>query len=147
MPPGFDFDYVNLDALEDRFTVVDGDLVAGTARYRLLYLGGSSGRMTVRALRRIAALVEAGATVVGRRPAGVPSLADDDGEHERLCDLLWTGAGARGRVLDTADLAAALARARPGSRARPSRAPTCSGSAGGSRPTRSSSWPIRGRSR
>ena len=72
VPAGFDHDYVNLDALEERFTVVDGVLVAGTARYRLLYLGGSSGRMTVRALRRIAALVEAGATVVGRRPAGQP---------------------------------------------------------------------------
>ena len=63
--------------------------------------------MTVRALRRIAELVEAGATVVGRRPVGSPSLADDDAEHQRLCDLLWSPSG-RGQVIDTADLAAAL---------------------------------------
>ena len=50
--------------------VADGVLTAGATRYRVLYLGGSSARMTVRALRRIAELVEAGATVVGRRPLG-----------------------------------------------------------------------------
>ncbi len=105
VPAGLDFDYVNLDALEDRFGVVDGDLTAGATRYRVLYLGGSSARMTVRALRRIAELVEAGATVVGRRPVGSPSLADDDAEHQRLCDLLWSPSGS---VIDTADLATAL---------------------------------------
>ena len=64
--------------------------------------------MTVRALRRLVELVTAGATVVGRRPAGSPSLADDDREHQRLCDLLWGPGERRGAVLDTADLAAAL---------------------------------------
>ena len=49
-------------------------------------------------------LVTDGATVVGRRPDGSPSLADDPGEHERLCDQLW----GTGRVVDTGDLAAAL---------------------------------------
>jgi hypothetical protein len=103
VPAGFDFDYVDLDALEQRLAVADGDLVAGETRYRLLYLGGSCSRMTVRAVRCVAALVEAGATVVGRRPVGSPSLADDDAEHARLCDLLWGGA-----VVDTDDLGHAL---------------------------------------
>ena len=93
VPAGFDFDYVDLDALEQRIRVVDGGLVAGETRYRVLYLGGSSSRMTVRALRRLAELVEEGATVVGRRPVGSPSLADDDAEHARLCDRLWDGGG------------------------------------------------------
>jgi alpha-L-rhamnosidase len=109
VPAGFDHDYVNVDALEQRLTVSDGVLTAGTVRYRVLYLGGSSARMTVRALRRVAELVEAGATVVGRRPTGSPSLADVDAEHERLCDRLWGAAGHRGgTVVDTGDLAAAL---------------------------------------
>ena len=30
VPAGFDFDYVNLEALEERFSVHDGVLVAGT---------------------------------------------------------------------------------------------------------------------
>ena len=98
VPAGFDADYVNLDALEDRFTVDDGQLVAGTGRYRLLYLGGSSDRLTVRALRRIEQLVAAGAVVAGRRPSRSPSLADDDAEHARLCDCplgIRPGAGHR----------------------------------------------------
>ena len=67
VPAGFDFDYVDLDALEQRIRVVDGDLAAGETRYRLLYLGGSSARMTVRALRRLAELVADGRD--RRRPA------------------------------------------------------------------------------
>jgi hypothetical protein len=105
VPPGFDWDYVNLDALEERITVDGGELVAGPVRYRLLFLGGSSSRMTVRALRRVDALVAAGATVVGPRPAGSPSLADDDAEHRRLCDRLW---GPGGGVHDSADLGGAM---------------------------------------
>jgi alpha-L-rhamnosidase len=101
VPAGLDVDYVDLEALEQRIAVQDGVLVAAGARYRLLYLGGSSSRMTVRALRRLAELVDAGAPVVGRRPASSPSLADDDVEHRRLCDRLWGTGG----VLDTDDLA------------------------------------------
>ena len=47
---GFDFDYVGADALADILRVEDGRLVAAGARYRLLYLGGSSRRMTLAAL-------------------------------------------------------------------------------------------------
>jgi hypothetical protein len=102
-PPGLDVDYVDLEALEQRITVDDGLLAAAGARYRLLYLGGSSCRMTVRALRRIAELAEAGAPVAGRRPSASPSLADDEAEHQRLCERLW----GTGRVLDTGDLTGA----------------------------------------
>lgn len=108
VPSGFDVDFVNLEALEDRLAVDEGDLVAGEVRYRLLRLGGSSERMTLRALRRIAELVAAGATVVGRRPAGSPSLSDDDAEHRRLCDRLWGAGGRPGAVRDSDDLVAAL---------------------------------------
>ncbi len=104
VPPGLDFDYLGLEALEQRITVDDGVLVAGTARYRVLFLGGSSSRMTVRALRRFADLADAGAAIVGRRPTGSPSLADDETEHRRLSDRLWRD----GVVMDTDDLPTAL---------------------------------------
>jgi hypothetical protein len=104
VPYGFDYDFVNVEALEDRFRVEGGMLVAGTARYRVLYLGGSSRWMTVRALRRLVQLIADGATVVGPRPDGSPSLADDAGEHQRLCESAW-GAGS---VMATDDLGAAL---------------------------------------
>jgi hypothetical protein len=104
VPYGVDHDYVGLEALEDRFSVDEGTLVAGSARYRVLYLGGSSRWMTVRALRRLTELVADGATVIGLRPSGSPSLADDAGEHDRLCEGLW----GTGRVVATDDLSAAL---------------------------------------
>ena len=104
VPDGFDHDYVDLEALEHRLEVVDGGLAAGDVRYRVLYLGGSSDRMTVRALGRIADLVDDGATVVGRRPTATPSLADDEAEHRDLCDRLWGDGGG----IRATDLAVAL---------------------------------------
>lgn len=118
IPAGYGFDYVNLTALQQQFSVKDGQLVSRSgARYRMLYLGGSSRRMTVAALKRITALVQAGATVVGRRPASSPSQADAPGEFAILADRLWGPAGSPsavrrvglGSVLDTADLTGALA--------------------------------------
>ncbi|HKP07874.1 MAG TPA: glycosyl hydrolase [Microbacterium sp.] len=103
VPDGFDFDYVGADALA-LLRVEDGALVAHGARYRVLHLGGSSRRLTNETLRRISALLEAGATVVGVQPERSPSLADDEHEFARLCDEIW----AHPRILPTADLAAAL---------------------------------------
>jgi hypothetical protein len=119
VPAGYEFDYVNLEALLRQFSVVDGKLASRSGtRYRLLYLGGASGRMTVAALERITALVQAGAMVVGRRPSGSPSQADAPAAFTRLADRLWGPAGSaaavrrigRGSVDGAGDLAAALAR-------------------------------------
>jgi hypothetical protein len=109
VPAGFDFDYVDLAGLESRLSADGAGLVAGSMRYRLLFLGGASSRMTNRALRRLVELVEAGAPVAGRRPECSPSLVDDEQEHARLCDLLWGTGECPGRVLDTADVGTALA--------------------------------------
>ncbi|MCS0630254.1 glycosyl hydrolase [Telluria mixta] len=116
VPAGYGFDYVNPDVLQQQLRVVDGQLAScGGARYRVLYLGGSSDRMTVATLRRIAALARAGATVVGKRPAGSPSLADSPSEFARLADQLWGSTPATrrvglGTVVGTGDLQDALTR-------------------------------------
>ena len=107
VPPGFDFDYVGADGLSV-LRVEDGALRSVGARYRLLYLGGSSRRMTLTALRRIDMLLDAGATIVGAPPESSPSLADDDHEFARVRDRIWALPRARGRVVPTSDLAAAL---------------------------------------
>ena len=108
VPAGFGFDYVSLDGLEECMTVADGVIVARGARYRALYLGGSSHRMTLRALHRIRALLNEGATVIGTRPACSPSLADDHREHARAVRALWGAGEHAGRLIDTDDLARAL---------------------------------------
>ncbi|MDR6907764.1 hypothetical protein J2X63_003472 [Agromyces sp. 3263] len=108
VPPGFDFDYVGVDALTGVLRVEDGAVVADGASYRLLYLGGSSDRMTLASLLAVEGLLDQGATVVGRRPTASPSLGDDADSFDRSCDRIWTAPRARGRVLDTSDLREAL---------------------------------------
>jgi hypothetical protein len=113
-PTHYGYDFVNTDALESLLSVTDGDLVAKSgARYRVLYLGGSSREMSLPVLRRIAALAEAGATVVGRAPGGSPELGDDAGEYEAFVRRLWgsgpTTAVGKGRVIGGDDVEGALA--------------------------------------
>jgi hypothetical protein len=64
-------------------------------------------------LRRIAALVEAGATVVGPAPEGSPGLKDDRGEYGALVHRLWSGGEVtrvgQGRLIARPDAGAALA--------------------------------------
>lgn len=104
VPSDFDFDYVDLEALECQFTARDNALVAGSTTYKVLYLGGSSHRMTARALRRLVALAESGVPIVGRRPESSPSLADDPGEFQNLREQLWRSPS----VVDTEDLSWAM---------------------------------------
>ncbi len=100
------YDFVSADALMNHLSNDGTDLkTSGGARYRVLYLGGSSARMTLAALRKIAALVEGGATVVGPAPVADPSAmaAGRDAEWHALVGKLWAGAGetrfGKGRVI------------------------------------------------
>src|SRR5687768_131952 len=92
-PPGFDYDYVNADALLTRVSVApDGRLLLPDGpSYRVLVLPPID-RMTLPVLRKIAELVRGGATVVGPRPARSPSLAGGvaaDAEHAALAEEVW----------------------------------------------------------
>ena len=91
-PVGYGFDFVNSDVVLNKVSVENGRLVtpAGTS-YRILYLGGTSSRMTVPVLRKLDALVQQGALLDGIRPVDSPSLADDPAEFKRLTDRLWGG--------------------------------------------------------
>lgn len=98
VPTRYGYDYVNAQALTELFAVDDGVLtVPSGMRYRVLQLGGASDRMTLPVLQKIHTLVEAGAVVVGEKPVGSPSLADDQAAFGRLADLLWAG-GAETRL-------------------------------------------------
>ncbi|HEX8788248.1 MAG TPA: glycosyl hydrolase [Telluria sp.] len=113
-PHRYAYDFVNDDALLHKLSVKDGDLAAASgARYRVLYLGGSSQRMTLAMLRRLQSLAEAGATIVGQAPASAPGLADDGAAFAALVKRMWSGAPVtrvgKGRVIDGHDVEAALA--------------------------------------
>jgi hypothetical protein len=113
-PRRYAYDFVNADALAQALSVKDGDLVAKSgARYRVLFLGGSSRRMTLATLRRLHALAAQGATIVGAAPAGSPALGDDPKQFSALVRSMWGGKGTsavgKGRVVDSGDVEAVLA--------------------------------------
>jgi hypothetical protein len=115
-PTSVAYDFVNADALLTMLSNDGADLVTpGGARYRALYLGGASRAMTLPTLRRIAALVEAGATVIGAKPMANPSLAGDPAEFAALVARLWPDAGppqtGKGKVIVARDSESALAAA------------------------------------
>jgi hypothetical protein len=108
------YDFLSADALTSALANDGADLITtGGARYRALYLGGTSRRMTLPVLRKLAALVEDGATVIGPKPETDPSLADKTAEFDALTAKLWSGGGTqfgKGRVIASTDVDAALAR-------------------------------------
>jgi hypothetical protein len=113
LPRDYAYDFVNGEILRSQLTVQGHDLISRSgARYRVLYLGGDSQRMTVPVLKRLAALADAGATVVGRAPVATPSLADDPKVFANLVRRLWSGRPTtivgRGRVIDSAGVEATL---------------------------------------
>jgi hypothetical protein len=92
-PRGYDYDYVNADALLSRVSVNDGGslVLPDGVRYRVLVLP-PTGRMTLPVLTKLAQLVRGGATVVGARPVASPSLvggAAADSAHAALAAELW----------------------------------------------------------
>lgn len=114
LPVRYAYDFVNSDALMSLLTVDNGDLVAKSgARYKVLYLGGSSRFMTLPTLRQVAQLVGAGATVVGNAPQASPSLKDDRPEFVSIVSRLWGSAAetrvGKGRVIAGTNVEAALA--------------------------------------
>ncbi len=92
-PEGYDFDYINADALLNRLSVgSDGRLMLPDGMsYRVLVLPQTD-KMRPELLRKIRALVLGGATVVGPKPLRSPSLAgrpESDRDVPKLAAELW----------------------------------------------------------
>ena len=114
IPEGYGFDFVNADALLHMLTVRNGKLeTASGMSYQVLALDPYSEHMSLPVLQSIRKLVENGATVVGAKPAGTPSLADDPYEFATIVNELWgSGPGVRtvgrGRVYAGMTIAEAM---------------------------------------
>lgn len=95
VPAGYNFDYINADALIHVLTIKDGQLATPSGmRYRLLALDPHSQQMSLPVLKKIRDLVQAGAIVAGSKPKDTPSLSDDPKEFQRIADQLWgSGSG------------------------------------------------------
>jgi hypothetical protein len=92
IPRGFAFDGCNRETLLQRIRVKDGKLILPHGpSYRAIVLTGAE-RMTPELAWAIARLVKAGATVIGPRPVGSPSLQGYpacDEEVLEAADLAW----------------------------------------------------------
>ena len=95
--PGYDYDVTNEDVLLNRLSVKDGKLVLPDGlSYRLLALPKVP-LLSLRALRKIGQLVEAGATVIGPKPEHTTGIDLAPEEFQRRVAMLW-GSGP-GRVI------------------------------------------------
>jgi alpha-L-rhamnosidase len=107
LPSGNGFDYVNADVLINQLSNDGSDVVSKSgARYKVIYLGGTSAKMSLAVLKRLDALVRGGAALAGNRPTGSPTLMDDPAEFARVADGLWSRNNAR--VVTGADIDAAM---------------------------------------
>lgn len=90
VPEGYNFDFINADALINLLSVKDGKLVTPSGMsYRLLVLDSNARKMSLPVLRKIAQLVKGGATVSGIKPEIKASLKDDASEFQQLVNEVW----------------------------------------------------------
>ena len=90
VPEGYNFDYVNADALIHELSVQNGAITTQSGMsYKVLALDKYSQHMSLPVLRALNHLVEQGAIVAGEKPIDSPSLADDAAEFHKLSDALF----------------------------------------------------------
>ena len=91
IPEGYNYDFVNADALINKLSVRDGRLVTQSGMsYRVLVLDSNAAKMSLPVLRKISQLVKAGATITGVRPTATPSLSDNQNDFNKLVSEIWS---------------------------------------------------------
>jgi hypothetical protein len=113
VPDGYRYDYVNADAILNKLMVKNGAIMTETGmRYGAIFFGRGTERVSLPVLEKVRDMVRAGAVLIGERPQGSPSLADNPVKVKELLDELWGGApitrAGKGRVFASADTAPAL---------------------------------------
>ena len=98
--PGYDYDVVNEEILTRGLSVADHRIrLANGTEYRELVMPPLT-NISLAAMQAIDRLVNAGATVVGKKPTrltGLPSEKATDADVQKIADRLWSDAAARAR--------------------------------------------------
>jgi hypothetical protein len=111
---GYNYDFVNKESLVNEFSAESGKLVTKSGmKYQLLYLGGTSSRMTLPVLEKLRSLVAAGAVVAGLPPADTPTLSDDVTKWKAAVRAIWPDKSlvrniGKGKVYQTMNLSYVL---------------------------------------
>ncbi len=108
VPDGYRYDYVNADAILNKLMVRNGVITTATGmNYRALFLGTGAEYISLPVLRKIRDMVRQGAVLIGPKPQGSPSLADNPSEVTSIINTLWPGGEVatvgKGRVFAATD--------------------------------------------
>lgn len=113
VPEGYRYDFVNAEVILNKMSVEGAAITTPTGlRYRALFIARNAERISLPVLRKMRDMVRQGAVLIGLKPVGSPSLADDAAEVRTIIDTLWPGGPSasvgKGRVFAASDAAAAL---------------------------------------
>jgi len=90
IPEGYNYDFINADALVSLLSVKNGSIVTPSGMtYRVLALDENSKYMSLPVLKKIRDLVMDGAIVTGPQPEQTPSLSDNPDEFSKIKHELW----------------------------------------------------------
>lgn len=90
IPEGYNYDFVNTDALLNLLSVKNNRLVTASGmQYHLLVLDSNSMHMPLKALQKIQTLIKAGAIVAGSKPVSTTGLKEDTNAFNKLVNELW----------------------------------------------------------
>ncbi len=108
LPPGYGYDVITTEALLQRASVKDGAIVLPDGMsYRVLAVDLDSDQTPLAALRKIAAIKQAGVTVVfgARKPVRTPGRVTGDDEVRKLGEALWSSSPSLAEALKARGLA------------------------------------------
>lgn len=106
LPSGFDYHFVSRQGLKQLKIRNNKVFNQSGNQYDFIYLGGSSERMTIDALKEIKRFASAGVPIIGNKPVESPSLADPDPIFNSLVQQIWSVPN----IYDTSHFPQALAK-------------------------------------
>ncbi len=90
IPTGYNYDFINADALINVLTVINGKLETQSGmQYRVLVLDENAKKMSLPVIKKIRDLVRAGAIITGVKPEMTPSLSDNVDEFRAIVKDVW----------------------------------------------------------
>ena len=90
IPEGYDFDFINPDALLSEISVQGGKAVTGNGKeYKVICLDRNCTRMSLEVLKKIALLASRGVMICGQIPTVPASMYDSKVEFESIVKDIW----------------------------------------------------------
>lgn len=90
IPEGYDFDFINPDALLSEISVKDNKAVTRCGKeYQVICLGGNCKKMSLEVLKKIALLASRGVIICGQIPSTAASMYDSSREFETIVKDIW----------------------------------------------------------